>query len=1403
MDGYGMATVRKHRGTVRLGEQRMEFRILGPLDVREDGAPVAFGGTKQRALLAILLLHTNEVVSTEGLIDALWDEPPAKAAKAVQVYASRLRKALGGGMPTSRPPGYLLEVEPERLDLARFRRLLDEARRDPARAADKLRDALDLWRGPALAEFTSEPFARIERLRLEELRLEALEERIEADLALGRHTALAGELEALVAAHPLRERLRGQLILGLYRCGRQAEALATYREARRMLVEELGIEPGRQLQELEQSILRQDPALDLLPSRALEPRLEPTRIPAGGNPPPAPPAVREERKVVSVLVADLVGTESEQADPEDVRARLRPYHAAAKHEIERFGGSLEKFVGDAVMGIFGAPVAHEDDAERAVRAALGILDAVEELNEAQPGLDLVIRSAVHTGEALVDLTARAEVGESVIAGDVVNTASRLQQMAAPGTAVVSERTCEATRTAIEYDELEQVTVKGKAAPLRIWRALGARGFGEEVEPARMPFVGREAELTLLRQALGRAVREASVQLATVTGEPGIGKTRLLAELRALVEAEPEPVAWRQGRCLPYGEGITFWALGEILKAQTGILESDSPREATGKLSATVEAVVAEASEREWFTARLAPLVGARAPGEAGTAERDESFTAWRRFFEALAAQCPLVLVFEDLHWADAALVEFLEHLVDFSTRVPLFTVCSARPELYERHAGWGGGKRNSTTVSLAPLTSDETARLLSALLSEAVLPAETQAVLLERSGGNPLYTEEFVRMLTDRGIFVRRDSAIEIAADAEIPVPETVQALVAARLDTLPTDRKSLLHAAAVVGRVFWAGAVSSIGGIEESAVRGGLRELVRKELVRPMRTSSIEDQEEFSFWHALVRDVAYKQMPRVERARKHQATAEWIERIAGGRVSDHAEILAYHYGQALELFRAVGDSDEADALEALFCRTLTMAGDRVFQLDVAKAESYYGRSLELLPSSHPERAAVLRKAAEAAWLAGRFSEAEARHEEAIGELRAQGNTLGLGGAILSLSLVYGYRGETRRARKLLGEAVELLERERRGPELARAYAQTAREHMLAEKWAECLDWSERALSLAEELGMKDVEVMALQFRGVARSGLGDLGGLHDLREALRTSMGLGLGPETVRAHVNLASVIWLAKGPRQALEIQRAGADFGERRGITGFVLWVHALSLWTLFDLGAWDELLEVSDELISWDDLRGRSYFGVCALCYKAQVLLRRGKLEEAASLSEEFLPRAREVEDPQVLTPALAVAALIEQARGNGEAAVTLIKEQLGVTPSATLEGGNFVHEAVRVCAAAGALRVAERLIEGRQSALDRHRHGLLTARATLAEAQGRLEEAARLYADAAQRWAEYGFVLERGQALLGEGRCTLALEKPERAEESLRKAQEIFERLDARPLAAEASAGLERAASLRP
>jgi predicted ATPase/class 3 adenylate cyclase len=1113
----------------------------------------------------------------------------------------------------------------------------------------------------------------------------------------------------------------------------------------------------------------------------------------------------EERKVVSVLFVDLVGftDRSDRADPEDVRATLRPYQARVKDEIDRLGGTVEKFVGDAVMAVFGAPVAHEDDAERAVRAALSVIEAIPELNAEHPGLELAVRVAVNTGEAVVSLSARPEAGEGIVTGDVVNTASRLQQSAPVGGVVVGEITYRATRDLVDYEELPPVSVKGKAEPIPIWRATGVRSRlrAAEEQPPRAPLVGRDDELALLEQTYARTLREQGVQLVTVTGEPGIGKTRLLSEFRERLSERAEAVSWQHGRCLPYGEGITFWALGEIVKAQAGILESDSPQQAGEKLSRVVADAIEDSSEREWFKARLAPLVGAQLVEAPGTAERAESFTAWRRFLESLAERAPLVLALEDLHWADDALLEFVEHLVDLSTEVPLLLVCAARPELYERHPGWGGGKRNSTTLSLSPLTDDETARLISVLLSQAVLPAETQAILLERSGGNPLYAEEFVRMLTDRGILTRRGRVVEVAPEAEIPVPETVQAVIAARLDSLPAERKALLHDAAVVGKVFWTGALAWMGRTPERAVEEGLYELVRKELVRPVRLSSVKDQPEYSFWHLLVRDVAYGQIPRAARAAKHRAAAQWIERIAEERVTDHAEILAHHYGQALELMRAAGSAAEARELEPTTRRFLVMAGDRAFALDAAKAEDYYRRALQLLPPGQPERAAVLTKAAEAGFLTGRFAEAEQSYEEAIAELRAQGNALGVGGTMVSLALVHGFRGETERARTLLTEVVELLEREPPGPELAQAYAQIAREHMLSARHKECVEWAQKALSLAEKRSLEAVAVMARQFRGVSRCQLGDLGGLDDLRQALDESLELGLGQESVRAHINLGGNVWWIEGPSKGLEVHRAGIAFGERRGITGPVLWTKGETLWMLFDLGDWDELMRLADELIEWDRRQGGTYYGVMALSYKAQVLVRRGEIAKAAALSDEFVPRARKIADPQILAPALVIAALVEQARDDDSAAVALIEEFGTVTKGLTVFRVDYVPDAARVCAEAGALVVGERLLEGIDAVMARQRNSLLAARAVLAEAHGRLEEPAALYGESAAAWENFGHALERGQALLGLGRCLLALGETD-ANATLAAARDVFTRLGAGPLVAETNRLLADAVAAR-
>src|SRR5215217_1609365 len=635
-----------------------------------------------------------------------------------------------------------------------------------------------------------------------------------------------------------------------------------------------------------------------------------------GAPLTAAPATVEERRLVTVLFCDLVDftARSDKADPEDVGALLRPYHARQRAEIERLGGTLDKFIGDGIMAVFGAPTTHEDDPERAVRCALRMLAAIEKLNQDHPSLDLAVRIGVTTGEALVRLGPDRQT-EGVV-GDVVNTASRLQGVAPAGGVVVGEATYRATSRAFDYRELGPVQVKGKADPVPVWRLEGARSRTgvEAVRRAGTPFVGRQAELDLLKGLFEQTLTDRTVRLVTVVGEPGVGKSRFVSELAASVDERPELVIWRQGRCLPYGDGITFWALGEIVKAQADVLESDPPAEVTAKLEAAVADLLPDPSERGWLRARLAPLLGVAGP-DAVKAERAELFAAWRRFVEAIAAARPLVLVVEDLHWADQAMLEFLEHLVERSADLPLLIVATARPELLERQPGWGGGNPASTRIPLGALTDLETARLLAALVGRSVLPVGVQALLLERAAGNPLYAEEFARLLADHGLAAENQVEGEVATVADIPVPETVHGLIAARLDALTPEVRALVQDASVIGRVFWPGAVAAMNGADDRVVGAGLAELERKQLVQRARSSSVQHQDEYLFWHALVRDVAYAQIPRAGRARRHQAVAEWVEEVAGERVGDLAEVVAHHYGQALTYARAAREpQDRIDA---------------------------------------------------------------------------------------------------------------------------------------------------------------------------------------------------------------------------------------------------------------------------------------------------------------------------------------------------------------------------------------------------------------------------------------------------------------------------------------------------------
>ena len=587
-----------------------------------------------------------------------------------------------------------------------------------------------------------------------------------------------------------------------------------------------------------------------------------------------PLAMPEERKVVTTLFCDLVAFTalSESADHEDVDRLLGEYAARVSDVIESHGGTVEKFIGDAVVGVFGVPAVNEDDPERAVRAGLRLNEALEDMTRPD-GSPLQVRVGVNTGEALVRLDVDPLSGRGFLTGDAVNTAARLQAAAPPGGVAVGALTMKLTARAIEYEELPAVVAKGKSDPVAAWLAKSpVSRMGIDVDRAQLtPLVGREVELGLLRALLEKAISSSTLQFAVLRGEPGIGKTSLVRELFAYVDGLPELVTWRQGRCLPYGDGVAFWALREIVKAHAGILESDPPDAARAKL----DVVLPEGPERAWFRQRLLPLLGIEA---SSSAEREELFTAWRRFLEHIAEDGATVLVFEDLHLADDAMLDFLEHLADHAEGVPLIVVGTARPALYERRIDYAAGLRNAVTVNLAPLSPAETARLVSALLETTVIPAELQQPILERAGGNPLYAEEFVRLLKDKDLLVQKGLSWELREGAGVPFPGTVQALIAARLDTLEPDVKSMLADAAVVGKVFWAGAVAQMGERDLAVVTEAFRELARKELVRPARRSSIEGEAEHAFWHVLVRDVAYAQLPRTARAARHVAAAAWLE---------------------------------------------------------------------------------------------------------------------------------------------------------------------------------------------------------------------------------------------------------------------------------------------------------------------------------------------------------------------------------------------------------------------------------------------------------------------------------------------------------------------------------------------
>jgi class 3 adenylate cyclase/tetratricopeptide (TPR) repeat protein len=1091
------------------------------------------------------------------------------------------------------------------------------------------------------------------------------------------------------------------------------------------------------------------------------------------SPPGMPRLASEERKQVTVVCVDLDSRElAGEADPERRRVRVRAHHAALKDALERNGGTIEPPIGDALMAVFGAPASHEDDVERAVWAALRVV----ELAGAHQHEELTATVGMATGEAIVSTDVSRGISEAGVSGAVVSTAIRVQAAAPPGSVAVDAATFSAARELFEFEALAPAPGGRLRAPVELWTVLRARARVRDGGPMHStPFIGREVERTLLQGLFERCVRERLPQVITLVGEPGIGKSRLVDELFASVGARSRPIVRLRGRCLAYGEGITFWALGEIVKSHVGVLDTDPPDVAAAKL----DAVLPEGAERPWLRERVLPLLGM---GSAQAPARQESFTAWRRFLEHLAYERPAVIVIEDLHWADPALLEFTAEMARSAERVPLLLVCTARPELYEIRSDWGHGLRNATTITLPPLSDADTATLLRTLVPGAAPDAERD--LVGRIGGNPLYAEEFARLLHD----ARADDTANVDALARSSFPARVQALIAARLDRLGAAEKRLLQSAAVIGDVFWDGAVCELTGRDHDQVAQTLRELSQREFVRPARSGSIEGQTEFTFWHALVRDVAYDRMPRTERALQHDRAARWIEREAGARTEDVAEMLAHHLLSALALADEDGAGLDAVELTQRARRCLRLAGERALRLDASHAEGRFARALELMPMADPEWPELMVRWAEAALQAGQHRRTHDALTEAMPRLEERAEPRVLSRALMVLARLSVRLGIPAEASSRA--AVAVLESLPPGPELVRAYLTLADSVWMAGRLGDVIESADRALEAAALAGLPEPGI-SLGIRGLARMLGRDPGGAADVERALTAldEQGDGYGAAGIR--LNYALVLYVDQGPATTLASCEASIEFCESRGLGDMARYAKVERLRLLVELGRPNAALAGAARLLGEVEMAGDVVARNAVLAVEVLVAASRGDAERAAAHFERMLAEARESQQVELMIRALAAGASAVLGADRARA-VALLNELAELSnASDTPEYARALPEVVRVALRATAPDLVRTLV-GRVMPVTRlDEHVLRSARAALAEHDGDLSRAASIYAEAAAGWTAFGCVPERAYALLGGGRCSRALGRPD-VREDLRAAEEIFRRLDYAPALAEAA-----------
>jgi ABC-type transport system substrate-binding protein/DNA-binding SARP family transcriptional activator len=922
--------------------RELDFRILGPLELSRSGRPLPLAGGRQGALLAVLLVHANEVLDRDRLIEALWGaQPPKTARAALQGYVAQLRRLLPEDRLLTRAGGYVLTVEPGELDADRFERLLAEARtREPAEAATTLRAALSLWRGPPLLDVRYENFAQREVLRLEELRLAATEQRIEADLVLGRHHELVGELEGLTAEYPLRERLAAQLMLALYRCGRQADALDFYRRTRRAFVEELGIEPGSALKELERRILAQDRDLELEPTVAAD-----DHAPAeSAAPEPARQDERHvigegERRIVSVLVADIADSTGigERLGPERSKFLFDEVLGLMRDEVKRYGGTVAQLTGDRLFALFGAPAAHEDDPERAVRAALSIQNAISAHGlDVEEAFGVVLRSrvAVNTGPVVFpDVEASPDVLYDAL-NDAVDVAASLQNAAGPGGVAVSAETARQVGGVFALEALGAIALKGKSEPVAAFHVAGAA----EVTPARaLPLVGRNAELAALCDALEKASQGRGV-IVSITGEPGIGKTRLAAEARS---DYAERIRFLEAHAVSYASAMPYVPVRELLRSWLGLGISHPEARLRLELKAALGTLLGDDSSIAYpFLGNLLGLALEREAEErlreyARDSVQLQTHEAVREVVRALARERPLCLFLEDLHWADEPTLALVEELFPLCDEEALSLALLHRDD--PDHPSWDLVERarrrfrhRFSEIALAPLDVDDCASL-AATAAGAELPAGFAALLAERSGGNPLFVEEVMRHLVERGALLRENGKLRLAGGADASIPMVVQEALQARLDHLARDTREVVSLAAVAGRRF---SLPLLERLEtKDRLLPALSELQRLDLVVEERA---QPAPEYRFRHGLVQEAAYASLTSAGKRVLHRRVGEALEQLMEGEPERAYPALARHFTEADEPAKAADYLLRAgDAARALYADE--------------ESVSYYRRALSFL----------------------------------------------------------------------------------------------------------------------------------------------------------------------------------------------------------------------------------------------------------------------------------------------------------------------------------------------------------------------------------------------------------------------------------------------------------------------